>query len=1116
MADSLFTGLTNVISDAVSGAEPTMVPVTGQATTVGQDLLDLRAAAAAIDTAADIGAWSTAVEAWFSRLGQLATDAFSANAMDELFTRFLQARFPRVAAVLALAGVIKIDANGAPVVDWQALEAFIKDPGQVANEQLWDDLFEDVGGGGNSGPHVLAVLVGSIIMAPRTITALDRGTLKVGALPPAPTRATTGVWHDFRQTSSEWVSLTIPLGDPAKVLELRTPQTLFDTVSDLQPDIAATLALRSDRRVVGAAAVSDFELWLSVIFDGDDWRLSLGDGWFLRVEPGLDFGFGYDGTWHGAFRPGTTGTTTVPPPGQPVSLQLGRDPPAGAPDILVGPPYDTHLVVQDLGAFLRVRETEPVFEIGGFVHGLALVVASRWLRTFGSSAIPAVSGLRFDLDFELAYAQGQGVRFNLTSGFQVTFHLNLKLGGDSVNIKLRSVTLKLPIEAGGDPAFKIRLEARTLISGTLGPVVLVLNGAGAWIGVWKEGPHPVHYGALAPTGGGVQITAQGVTGGGFFNYDEGPPERYSGALALKIAGSFDVSAFGIYEKTPLGKISLVVVIGVRFTPGIQLGYGIAIAGFGGLLGINRRADTDALRLRICSGTAGNLLFPDDPINNAPEILDDLQAFLPAADGVYVFGPTAQLTWIKLGGGFQLVTVSLGIFIELPGPTKIILVGVVRIAISTSSKAKDALLQIRLDLIGVLDFTKKTLEFDASLVESQLLQVFQITGDAAFRLGWGDQPYIALTIGGFHPDYNPAPMQFPKLERLAMTYGSKDNAYLTMRGETYFAVTTNTLQFGTHLEMGLKALGLEALGWVSLDVLIQFSPFHFSAALEAGFAVRFHGISLASVTLRGSITGPGPIVISGSLHIELLFFDVSWQDTFTLGEAAAAAAAAVSSVVQALQSELTENSNLSGDGGDDVEVIRQAEASDDYAVVSPLGRLAWSQRRVPLDTLVERFENVPLETSQSVHLQVAGATDSVREWFSPGSFTSLNQSEALNRASFDRLPGGVVFGFGSAASDGVPHTVGVVTYRLPQRVVVPHPASIDIPAVVLEGIVGRARSAKVADRDSKVQVAREKWSVRGTDGSPLGGGLSETEAHQRARQKGAVATPDSDLVDVGAV
>ena len=62
--------------------------------------------------------------------------------------------------------------------------------------------------------------------------------------------------------------------------------------------------------------------------------------------------------------------------------------------------------------------------------------------------------------------------------------------------------------------------------------------------------------------------------------------------------------------------------------GSRIGYGIRIIGIGGIIGIDRRADTDALRERLTSGAVGNILFAEDPVRNAPILLGDLAALFP--------------------------------------------------------------------------------------------------------------------------------------------------------------------------------------------------------------------------------------------------------------------------------------------------------------------------------------------------------------------------------------------------------------------------------------------------------------------------------------------------------
>ena len=107
-----------------------------------------------------------------------------------------------------------------------------------------------------------------------------------------------------------------------------------------------------------------------------------------------------------------------------------------------------------------------------------------------------------------------------------------------------------------------------------------------------------------------------MQGGGYLSVDP-TGNRYAGVLQFKL-GFLAVTAFGIFEEAPGGGTSFVAVLGVRFWPGIQLGFGFAITGVGGLVGMNRRPNTDLLRERLASGAAGNVLFCDDPVANAPD------------------------------------------------------------------------------------------------------------------------------------------------------------------------------------------------------------------------------------------------------------------------------------------------------------------------------------------------------------------------------------------------------------------------------------------------------------------------------------------------------------------
>ena len=98
-------------------------------------------------------------------------------------------------------------------------------------------------------------------------------------------------------------------------------------------------------------------MWLHPSTDAAFHELRTAAGFVTRLEPGVPVGLGYDGgagTWN-APRP-------RPRPDRPsrrqneATLRIGRDTAGGAPDLLFGPPYDTRIVVRDLGLEVRLRE----------------------------------------------------------------------------------------------------------------------------------------------------------------------------------------------------------------------------------------------------------------------------------------------------------------------------------------------------------------------------------------------------------------------------------------------------------------------------------------------------------------------------------------------------------------------------------------------------------------------------------------------------------------------------------------------------------------------------------------------------------------------------------------
>jgi len=113
---------------------------------------------------------------------------------------------------------------------------------------------------------------------------------------------------------------------------------------------------------------------------------------------------------------------------------------------------------------------------------------------------------------------------------------------------------------------------------------------------------------LLPNGAGVALELPIITGSGALSLINGGPD-IAGALAVRIP-PMSASAFAVLSParadTPL---SFLAILGATFPPpGIQIGFGFAVSGVGGVVGVNRRIDREALIRAVSDGSVAQLLF----------------------------------------------------------------------------------------------------------------------------------------------------------------------------------------------------------------------------------------------------------------------------------------------------------------------------------------------------------------------------------------------------------------------------------------------------------------------------------------------------------------------------
>jgi hypothetical protein len=357
----------------------------------------------------------------------------------------------------------------------------------------------------------------------------------------------------------------------------------------------------------------------------------------------------------------------------------------------------------------------------------------------------------------------------------------------------------------------------------------------------------------------------------------------------------------------------------------------------------------------------------------------------------------------------------------------------------------AILRLQVNFIGVLDFEHGYLFFRADLYDSRLL-LLSITGSLALLVSWGDEPTFALSVGGFHPDFRDLPSipalpdGFRGMSRIGISLLSDDNPRLKV--ESYFAITSNTVQFGARVELYAAAAGFNIYGFLGYDVLFQFDPFYFVARLQGGIALREGTTVIAGISVSVVLSGPTPWDARGDASLTILFLEISVSFHVTWGDPPPAVPSATEDLLDLLQRELADTRNWHAEipANNHLHVsLRKIElpGGSNQIVIHPCGVLTFSQRSLPLeDYRIEKYGNRrPLADSKfklgNAHCNGAPLDadfQGVREQFAPGNFTVLTDSEKLSRRSFEKLASGFKLTASQALQTAAP-VVRDVVYEL---------------------------------------------------------------------------------------
>lgn len=715
---------------------------------------------------------------------------------------------------------------------------------------------------------------------------------------------------------------------------------------------------------------------------------------------------------------------------------------------------------------------------------------------FGSAVakiLPLELAIPFDLG--LAWSNVSGLSVSGSAGLEITLANEISLANGA--FVFRDILLGVEIEGEADGAPGIALGISGDIDFTLTEFAATVEGIGLKSeitfppGGGNMGQAHLSFGLDLPETLGLSVNLPAVTGGGLIMIDH-EIGRYAGAVSIQII-SVGISAITVIDTQLPGQDdgwAFFAVLTLEF-PAIPLGFGFTLSGVGGLVAINRGIDTFAIAAGLKSGVVDSLLFPDDPVNDAAELIGMIDEYFPILPGNTVFGPIVELGW---GAPKTLITAQLGVVISLP-EGKIALLG----SIAALLPDPDApLLSLRLDLIGEIDIPAGTLFMMASLYDSRLLATIELSGDMGLFLATKGQPYFLMSVGGYHPGFEPpalVPAPLHDLRRMTASVAIASNVSLTLT--CYFAVTSNTVQFGSAvaLEMSKKILGKTyyARGELGFDVLIRFEPFAIIAEIRASVGVYSGDKELLGVLLFARIEGPEPWYCTG--RAEFKFFGIKVKFNVEVGGQAGPGSKPRVPLHQDVIDALSSPSaweEVAVESG-----IPAALVFVDLAPVAESGRI-WvrpdrqvrvTQGVAPLNRLIEVVgQGLPEAGDEMLEItsaSLSGLDLSYKEeqdWFAPAQYEQMGQAEKLSRASFEEMCAGVSFGGSQLETTAHPDTLcteGSMDYEeswceKAEPRILSH--SVVTDALVGGGAAAQALNAAVAPAAPQFQVQPVAFSV----------------------------------------
>lgn len=375
--------------------------------------------------------------------------------------------------------------------------------------------------------------------------------------------------------------------------------------------------------------------------------------------------------------------------------------------------------------------------------------------------------------------------------------------------------------------------------------------------------------AIAYSGGGVRIT------GALRQVSEGDSVRYDGLCLVEVSGRTFV-ALGSYMKDPFTSLFVFVLLPITIGgPPYLFIIGLA-GGFGYNRGLLVPGIGEVPDFPLVAAASGSETFSERPMDALVRLGDNV----PPRLGSY---------WIAAGirfTSFALIDSAAILYILLDRGLEIGLLGISQMELPPEAP----LVSIEMALKVRFSTVEGVLSVEARLTDNSwlLTQECRLTGGFAFYLWFGGtyKGDFVVTMGGYHPRF-PKPSHYPDVPRLGFNW--RVSSTITIKGESYFALTPSSVMAGGLLEAVYKSGNLKAWFTAYAHFLIYWRPFAYDIEIGISIGVSYR---LRVNLLFGTITKTFKVELGARVwiwgpelsgEVEVTWWVISFTFSFGAGD-----------------------------------------------------------------------------------------------------------------------------------------------------------------------------------------------------------------------------------------